>query len=95
MRRGEQTQNVLEGVQKKTEAVRPRMQPQFRCRASQIGNVLVGAPDGAQIPLQELATIKESNGASFIYRENNPRYIGVQFSVEGRALALCMMVSPQ
>ncbi len=27
------------------------------------------------------------NGASFIYRESNSRYIGVQFSVEGRDLA--------
>ena len=28
-----------------------------------------------------------TNGASFIYREANSRYIGVQFSVEGRDLA--------
>jgi cobalt-zinc-cadmium resistance protein CzcA len=28
-----------------------------------------------------------ANGASFIYREDNSRYIGVQFSVEGRDLA--------
>ncbi|HWX88660.1 MAG TPA: efflux RND transporter permease subunit, partial [Rhizomicrobium sp.] len=28
-----------------------------------------------------------TNGASFIYRENNSRYIGVQFSIEGRDLA--------
>ncbi len=27
------------------------------------------------------------NGASFIYRQNNSRYIGVQFSVDGRDLA--------
>ena len=30
---------------------------------------------------------RSSNGASFIYRENNSRFIGVQFSVEGRDLA--------
>jgi len=36
--------------------------------------------------LSELATIKESTGASFIYRENNSRYIGIQFSIEGRNL---------
>ena len=63
-----------------------RMQPQFRSSASQIGNLLVGTPDGLQVPLQELATIKESSGASFIYRENNSRYIGVQYSIEGRDL---------
>ena len=64
-----------------------RMQPQFRSSAQQIGNLLVGTPDGQQIPLTELANIKESTGASMIYRENNSRYIGVQFSIEGRDLA--------
>jgi cobalt-zinc-cadmium resistance protein CzcA len=63
-----------------------RMQPQFRSSPNQIGNLLVGTPDGMQIPLKELATIKEGNGASFIYRENNSRYIGVQYSIEGRDL---------
>jgi heavy metal efflux system protein len=63
-----------------------RMQPQFRSSAEQIGTLLVGTPDGQQIPLSQLATIRESNGASFIYRENNSRYIGIQYSVEGRDL---------
>jgi cobalt-zinc-cadmium resistance protein CzcA len=63
-----------------------RMQPRFRSTPTQIGNLLVGTPSGQQIPLQELADIKEGNGASFIYRENNSRYIGVQYSIEGRDL---------
>jgi cobalt-zinc-cadmium resistance protein CzcA len=63
-----------------------RMQPQFRSSAGDIGNLLVGAPDGEQIPLLQLADIKQGNGASFIYRENNSRYIGVQYSIEGRDL---------
>jgi len=63
-----------------------RMQPQFRSTSDQIGNLLVGAPDGEQIPLKELAAIRENNGASFIYRENNSRYIGVQYSIEHRDL---------
>jgi len=63
-----------------------RMKPEFRENAQQIGNLLVGTPSGQQIPLSELATIKEASGASFIYRENNSRYIGVQYSVEGRDL---------
>ena len=50
------------------------------------GNLLVGTPSGQQIPLSELANIHEAGGASFIYRENNSRYIGVQYSVEGRDL---------
>ena len=51
-----------------------------------IGNLLVGTPSGQQIPLSELSNIHEAGGASFIYRENNSRYIGVQFSIEGRDL---------
>ncbi len=64
-----------------------RMQPQFRSSATAIGDLLVGTPDGKQIPLSALASIREGNGASFIYRENNSRYIGVQYSIEGRDLA--------
>src|SRR5271155_4155650 len=64
-----------------------RMKPQFRENAQQIANLLVGTPTGQQIPLSELADIREGNGASFIYRENNSRYIGVQYSIEGRDLA--------
>ena len=63
-----------------------RMEPQYRSSARDIGDLLVPAPAGQQIPLSELATIKEASGASFIYRENNSRYIGIQFSVEGRNL---------
>jgi len=63
-----------------------RMQPQFRSSAQQIGNLLVGTPTGQQLPLSQLAGIKEGNGASFIYRENNSRYIGVQYSIAGRDL---------
>jgi cobalt-zinc-cadmium resistance protein CzcA len=64
-----------------------RLQPQFRQTPEAIGNILVATPDGSQVPLRELATIQVSNGASFIYRQNNGRYIGVQYSVEGRDLA--------
>ena len=39
------------------------MQPQFRSSAHDIGNLLVGTPDGQQIPLSDLATITQGNGA--------------------------------
>ena len=63
-----------------------RMQPQYRSNAQEIGNLLVGTPDGQQIPLSQLAEIRQGNGASFIYRENNSRYIGIQYSIQGRDL---------
>jgi cobalt-zinc-cadmium resistance protein CzcA len=64
-----------------------RLQPQYRNDASEIGKILVATPAGQQIPLRQFADIKVDNGASFIYRQDNSRYIGVQFSVEGRDLA--------
>ncbi len=64
-----------------------RLEQEFRDNAEEIGNILVATPAGQQIPLREFADIHVTNGASFIYRENNSRYIGVQFSVEGRDLA--------
>src|ERR1700685_4220668 len=54
-----------------------RMKPEFRENAQEIGNLLVGTPTGQQIPLRDLSNIHEAGGASFIYRENNSRYIGV------------------
>ncbi len=47
----------------------------------------MGTPNGQQIPLSQLATISQGTGASFIYRENNSRYIGIQYSIVGRDLA--------
>jgi cobalt-zinc-cadmium resistance protein CzcA len=64
-----------------------RMEPQFRSTPSEISNLLVSTPSGQLIPMSQLADIHESSGASFIYRENNSRYIGVQYSIEGRDLA--------
>ena len=64
-----------------------RLDEKYRSTPEAIGNILVTTPDGQQIPLKEFAELKTENGASFIYRENNSRYIGVQFSVEGRDLA--------
>jgi heavy metal efflux system protein len=64
-----------------------RLEEQFRDNPEEIGNILVATPNGAQIPLKEFADIRVEKGASFIYREDNSRYIGVQFSVEGRDLA--------
>jgi len=64
-----------------------RMKPEFREGGRQISNLLVATPNGQQIPLSQLATISQGIGASFIYRENNSRYIGIQFSIVGRDLA--------
>jgi len=64
-----------------------RLAGKYRNDPEAIGNILVTTPGGQHIPLKELADISVTNGASFIYREDNSRFIGVQFSVEGRDLA--------
>ena len=64
-----------------------RLEPQFRQTPEQIGNILISTPSGGQVPLKEVANLQISNGASFIYRQDNSRYIGVQYSVEGRDLS--------
>jgi cobalt-zinc-cadmium resistance protein CzcA len=64
-----------------------RLEREYRDNPDEIGNILVPTPAGQQIPLKEFADIRVENGASFIYRQDNSRYIGVQFSVAGRDLA--------
>lgn len=64
-----------------------RLDRQYRDNPQEIGDILVATPAGPQLPLREFADIQVQSGASFIYRENNSRYIGVQFSVDGRDLA--------
>lgn len=64
-----------------------RLDKPYRDNPEEIGNILVATPGGQQLPLKEFADIQVTNGASFIYRQDNSRYIGVQFSVDGRDLA--------
>ncbi len=64
-----------------------RFLPQYRQDVEAIGNIQVATPDGARIPLKQLAAIMEQTGAFVIYRENNERYIPIKFSVRGRDLA--------
>jgi cobalt-zinc-cadmium resistance protein CzcA len=64
-----------------------RMQEPYRSDENAIRNMLISTSDGQYLPLSQFCDIRVENGASFIYRESNSRYIGVQFSVEGRDLA--------
>ncbi len=64
-----------------------RLRPEFRQTPEAIADILIATPGGQQVPLKEVAQVREQTGASFIYREGNSRYIGVQYSVKGRDLA--------
>ena len=63
-----------------------RFLPEYRQDPEAIGNILVNTPNGARIPLKQLATITTQTGAFIIYRENNERYIPIKFSVRERDL---------
>jgi len=51
-----------------------------------IQEILVGTPDGGQVPLGQIAAIHEEEGPAAVYREDNHRYVPVKFSVRGRDL---------
>lgn len=58
----------------------------YRATIKAIRNIMVPTPDGAHIPLSQLATIVEEQGPSLIYREDGHRYTPVKFSVRGKDL---------
>ena len=64
-----------------------RMQEPYRKDADAIRSLLIATPGGQHLPLSQFADIQVTSGASFIYRESNSRFIGVQFSVRNRDLA--------
>ncbi|HEX4384659.1 MAG TPA: CusA/CzcA family heavy metal efflux RND transporter [Myxococcales bacterium] len=81
---GQAITQVYEG-EKKFDLVIRWAEP-FRKDLRAIKQILVPTPDGAQIPLGQLAKISEEDGPSVIYREDNRRYAPVKFSVRGRDL---------
>jgi cobalt-zinc-cadmium resistance protein CzcA len=68
-----------------------RLAPKYRESLDAIRRITVGAPNPSgsgvvPIPLIDVADVKLVSGASFIYRENQQRYIPIKFSVRGRDL---------
>ena len=82
---GQAVTQVYEGEKKFDLTV--RWAPAYRSDLRVIREILVATPDGAQVPLGQLAQIVEEEGPSLIYREDNRRYAPVKFSVRGRDLA--------
>jgi cobalt-zinc-cadmium resistance protein CzcA len=75
-----------------------RLGTEYRGSLESIGRILIGAqgPDGPiQIPLSEVASVKLVSGASFIYREQQERYIPIKFSVRGRDLGSAVLEAQQ
>jgi cobalt-zinc-cadmium resistance protein CzcA len=66
--------------------IRVRYEKDFRNTEEKIEQLMIPMQDGAKIPLKEISSIKVLTGPSFVYRDNNARYIPVKFSVRGRDL---------
>ncbi len=68
-----------------------RLAANYRQSLESIRRITIGAPNPngngvVQIPLTDVASVNLVSGASFIYRENQERYIPIKFSVRGRDL---------
>jgi Cu/Ag efflux pump CusA len=83
-----QLEATLRFTQIASEAVERFAGLQFQAAKSAFADGVKTAKQlGAVKEASELAAIGVNTGASFIYRQDNSRYIGVQYSVEGRDLA--------
>jgi len=68
-----------------------RLAERYRQSVESIDRLTIGAQNPAtnsvtQVPLKEVATVSLVSGASFIYREQQQRYLPIKFSVRGRDL---------
>ena len=79
---GEEAGQIFEGIRRFDIFVRYAVESRMTPEA--IRQVLIHAPNGAHVPLDELATIEELVGPRQITRENNQRFITVQCNVRGR-----------
>lgn len=64
--------------------VRVRYRPEDRADPQALGRVLVGAPNGAQIPLAQLARLEHARGPAMISSENGLLLATVLINVQGR-----------
>ncbi len=76
-----------------------RLSAQYRQDLDAIRRIMIGVtnPSGGvvQIPLSDVATVRLTSGASFIYREQQERYIPIKFSVRGRDLGTTVLEAQQ
>jgi cobalt-zinc-cadmium resistance protein CzcA len=79
---GESAGQIFEGIRRFDITV--RFTETARNDAESIRHILISAPGGAKVPLDQLATIDEIIGPRQITRENNQRFITVQCNVRGR-----------
>ncbi|MCB0731978.1 MAG: efflux RND transporter permease subunit, partial [Ignavibacteriae bacterium] len=79
---GETSGQIFEGIKRFDILV--RFDEKFRNNVNTIGEILIQAPNGVNVPLSQLAELEEVIGPRQITRENNQRFITVQANVMNR-----------
>jgi heavy metal efflux system protein len=97
---GQPAGNVYEEGSDRNFPLIVRLAPQYRQSLDAIRRITIGAPNPngngiVSIPLTDVASVNLVSGASFIYRENQQRYIPIKFSVRGRDLGSAVLEAQQ
>jgi cobalt-zinc-cadmium resistance protein CzcA len=97
---GQAAGNLYEDGSDRNFPMTVRLAANYRQSLESIKRITVGAPNPTgngivQIPLTDVASINLVSGASFIYRENQERYIPIKFSVRGRDLGSAVIEAQQ
>ena len=87
---GQAAGNIYEAGSDRNFPIMVRLDPKDRSSLDAIKHITVGAPGPnggiTQVPLTDVADVRYTSGAAFIYREGQERYIPIKFSVRGRDL---------
>ena len=97
---GEAAGNLYEYGSDRNFPIVVRLAPEYRNSLDAIRHIVIGAPNpsggaAVPIPLENIARVRLVSGASFIYRENQERYIPIKFSVRGRDLGSAVREAQQ
>lgn len=82
---GGKTANIMYEGERKFD-IRIRFPEEYRQSKEDILHLKVPTMLEGQIPLSEIASVKELTGPAFVYRENNKRFVAVKFSARDRDL---------
>ncbi|MFM7084488.1 MAG: efflux RND transporter permease subunit [Hyphomicrobium sp.] len=86
---GDQAGDLYEPGSDRRYPIIVRLAPEYRQSVETIKELTIPAQSEngtAQVPLKEVANVRLVSGATFIYRDNQERYLPIKFSVRGRDL---------
>ena len=97
---GQAAGNLYEAGSDRNAPIIVRLAPEYRGDLEAIRRIPIGAPNPngtgiISVPLSDVAAVKLTTGAGFIYRERQERYIPIKFSVRGRDLGTTVLEARQ